>query len=112
MELDATTINKLRKYALLGIGILALVTALLLILTATRGSAKAPKSYAQWEYQAVIATCEADRETAEMICKTLVDGDQSTMNNLLNAQGQNGWELVSVTVSKEKTYAFSFKRPK
>jgi hypothetical protein len=30
--------------------ILALVTALLLILTATRGSAKAPKSYAQWEY--------------------------------------------------------------
>jgi len=67
--------------------------------------------YGLWQYRTVAAKCGIDRQSGDVICTRVKNGDASQINNLLAENGKEGWELVD-TLTAGDVSTFIFKRPK
>ncbi len=68
-------------------------------------------NYDPWQYKTVTANCGVDRQTGDIICTRVKDGDASQINNLLSSYGNEGWELAD-TLATGDVNTFIFKRLK
>lgn len=97
--------------------ILVIIVATILLVSCGKKDATGAKAesvvYPAWQYTTVVARCEYDRNTQDVVC-TSKDGIATT-SSLLASKGAEGWELVSIfgaSNSDGKTMSvFAFKRP-
>ncbi len=95
--------------------ILVLVIGTILLLSGGKKDASEATAeavvYPRWEYTTVIAQCQYDRGSKDVVCAT--SEGESWVSNLLAQKGAEGWELASsftATGSGNTVTAFAFKR--
>lgn len=108
--------NKKRLFILAGGIILVLIIGTILLVScgkndAADGAKAETVVYDPWEYTSLVAKCEYDRNSKDVVCNTS-DG-LTTVNNLLITMGKQGWELgatFTASGSGNTMTVFSFKR--
>ncbi|MBE0698649.1 MAG: hypothetical protein IH586_17155 [Anaerolineaceae bacterium] len=114
----------IKKYLPLVISLFLVAIAAFLILSSCKPKAvetvigedgeviSQPKGdYSVWQYKTVTAKCGVDRQTGDIVCTRVKDGDASKINNFVSDAGKEGWELVD-TLATGDVNTFIFKRPK
>lgn len=69
------------------------------------------KDYDAWEYRTVSAKCGVDRQSGDVICTRIKNGDASQISNFLAEHGKDGWQLVDALTTDDVS-TFIFKRLK
>jgi hypothetical protein len=119
MEEEFNIKGRVRNLAIVAGGVLLLVVIAVILLTSggTKDSKgkSFPKNASRWEYTTTVARCNFDKSTNKMICQMLDTKDQTEMSGMLANMGNDGWELMDMSSSSDKSgpmQAFTFKRPK
>ncbi len=109
--------NKKRLFMLAGGIILVLIIGTILLVSCGKNDAADGANaeaiiYDPWEYTSLVAKCEYDRSSKDVICST--NDGLTSVTNLLSSMGVQGWELgatFTATGGGNTMTVFSFKRP-
>jgi|WetSurMetagenome_2_1015567.scaffolds.fasta_scaffold232944_2 hypothetical protein len=76
-------------------------------------SSQPQSAIAKWEYAYVIAQCQADMGTLDLVCYLPKTNDNTMLSSILSSKANEGWELAGVANTgsgDSATQTFIFKR--
>jgi hypothetical protein len=102
-----------RKYTIVAAIVVCLLLAGLVLVSCSKGESvsKDAKTLPKGQYTTVMARCGLDKQSSTLICRRLLQHDETTIDGLITEKTKEGYTLVSTVTSRDKSgevTAFTF----